>query len=68
MMNQMFTYEKELLNNKIDCCCDKANAKIDCSNQLNALADASILSYVNSTFIPGQLKLPISSICPQPTA
>lgn len=66
MMNQMFTYEKEILNNKIDCCCDKANAKIDCSNQLNALADASILSYVNSTFIPGTLKLPITSICPQP--
>jgi hypothetical protein len=67
MMNQMFTYEKEILNNKIDCCCDKANAKIDCSNQLNALADASILSYVNSTFIPGTLKLPVTSICPQPT-
>jgi hypothetical protein len=35
--------------------------------QLTELADASILSYVNSTFIPGTLKLPITSICPQPT-
>jgi hypothetical protein len=27
---------------------------------------ASVLSYVNATFIPGTLKLPITSICPQP--
>jgi hypothetical protein len=33
---------------------------------LAELSDASIVSYVNSTFIPGTLKLPITSICPQP--
>lgn len=58
----MFT----ILNNKIDCCCEKANMQIDFNKQLSSLADASIVSYVNSTFIPGTLKLPITSICPQP--
>jgi hypothetical protein len=27
---------------------------------------AAAIAYVNSTFIPGTLKLPITSICPQP--
>jgi hypothetical protein len=67
LMNQKIDYEKEIADNKLACCCEKVNAKIDCSNQLNALADSSILSYVNATFIPGTLKLPITSICPQPT-
>ena len=35
--------------------------------QLRELADASIISYINSNFLPGTLKLPITSICPQPT-
>lgn len=59
-------YEGIITNNKIDCCCEKVNAAIDYNRQLNELADASILSYVNSTFLPGQLRLPITSICPQP--
>ena len=59
-------YEGIITNNKIDCCCEKVNTAIDYNRQLNELADASILSYVNSTFLPGQLRLPITSICPQP--
>jgi hypothetical protein len=58
----MFT----ILNNKIDCCCEKAAMEAGFNKQLTELADASILSYVNATFIPGTLKLPITSICPQP--
>jgi hypothetical protein len=58
----MFT----ILNNKIDCCCEKVGMQMNFNNQLNELTSASLLSYVNSTFIPGQLKLPITSICPQP--
>lgn len=59
----MFT----ILNNKIDCCCEKAAMQVEFNRQLGSLADASMLSYVNSTFIPGTLKLPITSICPQPS-
>jgi hypothetical protein len=58
----MFT----ILNNKIDCCCEKAAMQAGFDRQLTELSDASIVSYVNSTFIPGTLKLPITSICPQP--
>jgi hypothetical protein len=58
----MFT----ILNNKIDCCCEKAAMQASFDKQLTELSDASIVSYVNSTFIPGTLKLPITSICPQP--
>jgi hypothetical protein len=58
----MFT----ILNNKIDCCCEKAAMQATFDKHLAELSDASIVSYVNSTFIPGTLKLPITSICPQP--
>jgi hypothetical protein len=58
----MFT----ILNNKIDCCCEKAAMQVEFNKQLGALADSAVISYVNSTFIPGTLKLPITSICPQP--
>ena len=63
---QGLAYENQLTNAKIDCCCDKANMRIDFNKQLSELADASIISYINSNFIPGTLKLPITSICPQP--
>jgi hypothetical protein len=58
----MFT----ILNNKIDCCCEKAAMQAAFDKQLAELSDASIIAYANSTFIPGTLKLPITSICPQP--
>jgi hypothetical protein len=56
----MFT----IMNNKIDCCCEKANAKIDSNQKLVELADAGIVNFVTSNFIPGRLVLPASSICP----
>jgi hypothetical protein len=59
-------YENIITNNKIDCCCDKMNIQFAYENKLRDLADASIISYVNATFLPGTLKLPITSICPQP--
>jgi hypothetical protein len=58
----MFT----ILNNKIDCCCEKAAMQAAFDKQLAEISDASIVSYVNSNFVAGQLKLPITSICPQP--
>ena len=64
---QGLAYENQLTNARIDCCCDKANMQIAFNKQLSELADASIISYVNSNFVPGTLKLPITSICPQPT-
>lgn len=63
---QGLKYENIITNNKIDCCCDKMNIQFAYENRLRDLADASIISYVNSTFIPGVMKLPITSICPQP--
>jgi hypothetical protein len=59
-------YQMTILNNKIDCCCEKAKMEVDFNKTLGGLADASILSYVNSTFLPGTLKLPITSVCPLP--
>lgn len=59
-------YEGIITNNKIDCCCEKSAMTASFNRQLGELADASILSYVNSTFLPGQLRLPITSVCPQP--
>lgn len=58
----MFT----ILNNKIDCCCEKAAMQVEFNRQLGALADSSIISWVQSNYLPGTLKLPITSICPEP--
>lgn len=63
---QGLAYENQITNNKIDCCCDKMNIKFEYENKLRDLADAAIMTYVNSNFLPGTLKLPITSICPQP--
>lgn len=63
---QGLAYENQLTNAKIDCCCDKAAMQTAFNRQLAELADASIISYVNSNFLPGTLKLPITSICPEP--
>jgi hypothetical protein len=57
-------YQMTILNNKIDCCCEKAAMQAGFDRELTAIGDASILSYVNSNFLPGALKLPITSICP----
>jgi hypothetical protein len=58
----MFT----ILNNKIDCCCEKAAMQAGFDRQIAENNIASVIGYVNSTFIPGVLKMPITSICPQP--
>jgi hypothetical protein len=38
--------------------------KADYEKQISELSDAAILSYVNSNFLPGILKLPASNISP----
>jgi hypothetical protein len=63
--NMARDYMFTIMNNKIDCCCDKVGEKISCNQKLNELADAGILSFVTSNFIPGKLVLPATSICPQ---
>lgn len=56
----MFT----IINNKIDCCCEKQTMQSQFDRQISELTDASILSYVNSNFLPGVLKLPAANISP----
>ena len=52
------------LSDKLDCCCEKQVMITNFNQQLNELADASIISYINSSFIPGVLRVPASAICP----
>ena len=61
---QATEYQFTILNNKLDCCCDKAGMQMAYNKQLSELADARIISYVNSNFLPGNLYLPSSSITP----
>jgi hypothetical protein len=57
-----------ILNNKIDCLAKTTCMQAAFDRQLSGIADSSIVSYINSNFLPGQLKLPITSICPEPAA
>lgn len=52
------------LSDKLDCCCEKQTMISNFNQQLNELADASIVSYINSSFIPGTLRVPAGAICP----
>ena len=61
---QGLAYENQITNNKIDCCCDKMNIKFDYENKLRDIADQAIITYVNGSFVPGKLVMPLSSICP----
>ena len=47
---QAAEYNFAILNNKIDCCCDK------------------IRCYVDGTFVPGKLVMPLSNLCPEAMA
>lgn len=63
---QSLAYENRITDSKIDCCEDKVNTKFFYENRLRDLADANIIQYVNATFVPGKLVMPIGSICPAP--
>lgn len=63
---QSLAYENRITDGKIDCCCDKMKIQFDYENKLRDLADANIIQYVNATFVPGKLVMPIGSICPAP--
>lgn len=64
LMNNKIDASVSALEAKINCCCEKAEMRTAFNQQMNEFADASIISYVNSNFIPGTLKLPASTICP----
>lgn len=57
-------YIMTIVNNKIDCCCEKMTMQANFDRQLSEISDAAIISYVNSNFLPGVLKLPASNISP----
>ena len=61
---QGLAYENQITNNRIDCCCDKMNIKLEYENRLRDLADQAIITYVNASFVPGKLVMPLTSICP----
>ena len=61
---QGLAYENQITNNRIDCCCDKMNIKFEYENRLRDLADQAIITYVNASFVPGKLVMPLTSICP----
>lgn len=65
---QGLMYENQITNNKIDCCCDKMDIKFRYENRLRDLADQAIINYVNGTFVPGKLVMPLTSICPPAAA
>jgi hypothetical protein len=64
--NMARDYQMTILNNKIDCLAKTTCMQAAFDRQLSGIADSSIVSYINSNFLPGQLKLPITSICPEP--
>lgn len=65
---QGLMYENRITDNKIDCCCDKMRIQFEYENRLRDIADQAIITYVNGSFVPGKLVMPLSSICPPAAA
>lgn len=74
-LNSKIDYEQKLTSQKIDCCCEKTDLRIQALRDETAAAikleaerrecgDQNLYSYVNATFVPGKLVMPLSSICP----
>lgn len=53
--NTVRDYMMTIVNNKIDCCCEKMTMQTNFDKQISELSDASIISYVNSNFLAGIL-------------
>lgn len=74
-LNQKLDYEQKLTEQKINCCCEKNDLKlaavrndlegaIKLESERRECGDRNLYSYVNATFVPGKLSMPLSSICP----
>ena len=74
-LNSKIDYGQKLTSQKIDCCCEKTDLRIQALRDETAAAikleaerrecgDQNLYSYVNATFVPGKLVMPLSSICP----
>jgi hypothetical protein len=50
-------YMMTIINNKIDCCCEKIAIENAYEKQISELSDASIISYVNSNFLSRRFKI-----------
>ena len=54
------------LRKEIDCCCDRMRDAIALESERRENGDRSIECWVRATYVPGQLKMPLTSICPEP--
>lgn len=56
----------QALKKEIECCCDKMKGALALESERRENGDRNLECWVRATYVPGQLKMPISSICPQP--
>lgn len=54
------------LRKEIDCCCDRMRDAIALESERRENGDRNLECWVRETYVPGQLKMPLSSICPEP--
>lgn len=53
----------EAVNNRLELCDLKGAIKLE--SERRAAGDQNLYNYVNATFVPGKLVMPLSSLCPQ---
>lgn len=60
--------DQEINALKLKCVEDKLSGAIALESERRVSGDSNLYSYVNATFVPGKLVMPITSVCPQPQA
>lgn len=65
-LDDKLNYEIKGVNKDIDCCCKEMKGALALESERRACGDKNLYEYVNATFVPGKIVMPLSSICPEP--
>lgn len=65
-MDDKLTYEIKGVYKDIHCCKKEMEGALALESERRACGDKNLYEYVNATFVPGKIVMPLSSICPEP--
>ena len=65
-LDQKLDYEMKGVYKDIHCCKKEMEGALALESERRACGDKNLYEYVNATFVPGKIVMPLSSICPEP--
>ena len=65
-INSRIDAEVRFLEKDLHCCKKEMEGALALESERRACGDKNLYEYVNATFVPGKMVMPLDSICPQP--